>query len=136
MPRPGEVTFQEQFTENGEYARWMHDGVLMPLITLISILVLVLLLWVIFRYRRTANPEPSKTSHNTLIEVIWTLVPVLILVGIAIPSIDLLARPYKPAPGDALTVKATGYQWYWSSEERRVGKECVRKCRYRWGPDQ
>src|SRR3546814_11014359 len=61
MPRPGEVTFQEQFTENGEYARWMHDGVLMPLITLISILVLVPLLWVIFRYRRTANPETSKT---------------------------------------------------------------------------
>ncbi|HEY9580819.1 MAG TPA: cytochrome c oxidase subunit II [Rhizorhapis sp.] len=116
MPRPGEVTFQEQFTENGEYARWMHDGVLMPLITLISILVLVLLLWVIFRYRRTANPEPSKTSHNTLIEVIWTLVPVLILVGIAIPSIDLLARQYKPAPGDALTVKVTGYQWYWGYE--------------------
>src|SRR3546814_14318891 len=102
MPRPGEVTFQEQFTENGEYARWMHDGVLMPLITLISILVLVLLLWVIFRYRRTANPEPSKTSHNTLIEVIWTLVPVLILVGIA------------------------------SSAERRVGKECVSTCRSRW----
>src|SRR3546814_3902965 len=98
MPRPGEVTFQWQFTENGEYARLMHDGVLMPLITLISILVLVLLLWVIFRYRRTANPEPSKTSHNTLIEVIWTLVPALILVGIAIPSIDLLARRYKPAP--------------------------------------
>jgi cytochrome c oxidase subunit 2 len=56
---------------------------------------------------------PSRTSHNTLIEVVWTLLPVLILVGIAIPSIDLLAKQYKPAPAKALTIKATGYQWYW-----------------------
>lgn len=116
MPKPGEVTFQEQFTDTGEYARWIHDGVLLPIITIISLFVLGLLVWVIIRYRRGANPEPSKTSHNTLIEVIWTLVPVLILVGIAIPSIDLLARQYKPAPQDALTVKVTGYQWYWGYE--------------------
>ena len=116
MPKSGEVTFQEQFTDTGEYARWIHDGVLLPIITLISLFVLALLIWVIIRYRRSANPEPSKTSHHTLIEVIWTLVPVLILVGIAIPSIDLLARQYKPAPEDALTVKVTGYQWYWGYE--------------------
>ena len=61
-----------------------------------------------------ANPVPSKTSHNTLIEVIWTLVPVLILVGIAIPSIGLLAKQYKPAPAKALTIKVTGNQWYWA----------------------
>lgn len=116
MPKAGEVTFQDQFTETGKYARWIHDGVLLPIITMISLLVLALLVWVIVRYRRAANPEPSRTSHNTLIEVIWTLVPVLILVGIAIPSIDLLARQYKPAPKDALTVKVTGYQWYWGYE--------------------
>lgn len=116
MPKAGEITFQEQFSKNGEYARWIHDGVLLPIITLISVFVLGLLIWVIIRYRRSANPEPSRTSHHTLIEVIWTLVPVLILVGIAIPSIDLIARQYKPAPEDALTIKATGYQWYWGYE--------------------
>ncbi|MBK5264544.1 MAG: cytochrome c oxidase subunit II [Alphaproteobacteria bacterium] len=116
MPKAGGMTFQEQFADNGKYALWIHDAVLLPLITAISVFVLGLLIWVMFRYRRSANPVPSKTSHNTLIEVIWTLVPVLILVGIAIPSIDLLARQYKPAPADALTVKVTGYQWYWGYE--------------------
>lgn len=116
MPKPGEITFQEQFTDTGKYARWINDIVLLPIITAISLFVLGLLIWVIVRYRRAANPQPSKTSHHTLIEVIWTLVPVLILVGIAIPSIDLLARQYKPAPEDALTVKVTGYQWYWGFE--------------------
>ncbi|HKX36013.1 MAG TPA: cytochrome c oxidase subunit II [Rhizorhapis sp.] len=116
MPKAAEVTFQEQFTDTGKYARWIHDGVLLPIITIITLFVLGLLIWVIVRFRRAANPEPSKTSHNTLIEVIWTLVPVLILVGIAIPSIDLLARQYTPAPKDALTVKVTGYQWYWGYE--------------------
>jgi cytochrome c oxidase subunit 2 len=66
------------------------------------------------RFNKRANPVPSKTSHNTFIEVIWTLVPVLILVGIAVPSIDLLAKQYKPAPAKALTIKATGNQWFWS----------------------
>ncbi|MCF8706822.1 cytochrome c oxidase subunit II [Rhizorhapis sp. SPR117] len=116
MPQSGETTFQEQFADNGRYALWFHDSVLLPIITAISLFVLGLLIWVMFRYRRSANPVPSKTSHNTLIEVIWTLVPVLILVGIAIPSIDLLARQYKPAPENALTVKVTGYQWYWGYE--------------------
>jgi cytochrome c oxidase subunit 2 len=65
------------------------------------------------RFNRRANPVASKNSHNTLIEVIWTLVPVLILVVVAVPSIRLLAQQYKPAPKGALTVKVTGYQWYW-----------------------
>ena len=67
------------------------------------------------RYRRGANPMPSRNSHNTVIEVIWTLVPVLILVAIAIPSIRLLRHQYTPPPAD-LTVKVTGHQWYWSYE--------------------
>ena len=79
-----------------------------------SLLVLVLLLIVIVRFNKRANPVPSKTSHNSVIEVIWTLVPVLILVGIAVPSIDLLAQQYKPAPAKALTIKATGNQWFWT----------------------
>jgi cytochrome c oxidase subunit 2 len=113
MPVDSGLSFQDQYSPLGEYALWMHDAVLLPIITVISLLVLALLLWVIVRYNRRANPVPSKTSHNTLIEVLWTLIPVLILVGIAIPSIDLLAKQFKPAPKEALTVKITGYQWYW-----------------------
>jgi cytochrome c oxidase subunit 2 len=116
MPMPGEWTIQKQFTDTGRQALWMHNYLLMPIITLTSIFVLILLAWTMFRYRRAANPTPSKTSHNTLIEVIWTVVPVLILLVIAVPSIGLLADQYKPAPKDALTVKVTGYQWYWGYE--------------------
>lgn len=113
MPKPKEVDFQEQFTENGQYAKWINNAILLPIITIISLFVLGLLLWVIVRFNRRANPLPSKTTHNTFIEVVWTLIPVLILLGIAYPSLDLLAKQFKPAPADAVTIKATGYQWYW-----------------------
>jgi cytochrome c oxidase subunit 2 len=73
-----------------------------------------LLVWVVLRYRRAANPVPSKTSHNTFIEIVWTAAPVLILAAIAIPSIGLLAAQFKPAPAGAVTLKAIGNQWYWS----------------------
>ncbi|MEV4932975.1 cytochrome c oxidase subunit II [Sphingobium sp. LSP13-1-1.1] len=116
MPMPGEITLQKQFSPTGHTARWLHDKMLLPIITIISIFVLVLMLYVMVRFRRSANPTPSKTSHNTVIEVIWTVVPVVILLAIAIPSIGLLADQYKPAPKDALTVKVTGYQWYWGYE--------------------
>jgi cytochrome c oxidase subunit 2 len=114
MPTPGGITFQQQFSANGEYALWMHNAILLPVITIISLFVLGLLIWVVAKYNRRANPVPSRTSHNTLLEVVWTLLPVLILVGIAVPSIDLLAKQYKPAPAGALTVKATGNQWFWT----------------------
>jgi len=116
QPQAKEMGFQEQVTANGRYALWFHNSILLPLCIIMSLFVLGLLLYVIVRFRRSANPVPSKVSHNTLIEVIWTLGPVLILVGIAIPSIDLLAKQFKPAPKDALTVKVTGYQWYWGYE--------------------
>ena len=114
MPVPDAIHLQDQYSPLGEYGHWIHNGVLLPIITIITILVLALLIWVMVRYNSKANPGPSKTSHNTLIEVIWTLVPVLILVGIAVPSIDLLAKQFKPAPAKALTIKATGNQWYWT----------------------
>ena len=114
QPVSGRIGIQPQVTENGERAQWFHDALLLPIITVISLFVLGLLLWVMVRYRRAANPVASKTSHNTLIEVIWTLVPVLILVVIAIPSISLLAAQYKPAGKDAVTIKVIGHQWYWS----------------------
>ena len=87
----------------------------MPLIILISAFVLFLLLWVVVRYNRRANPTPSRNTHNTALEIIWTLVPVLILVLIAVPSIRLLAHQYNPPAAD-LTVKVIGNQWYWEYE--------------------
>lgn len=113
MPVDGRLGFQEQFSPNGDYALWMHDSILLPIITVISLFVLGLLLWVIVRYNRRANPTPSKTTHNTLIEVIWTVVPVIVLLVIAVPSIQLLAKQYETPPEDAVTIKVTGYQWYW-----------------------
>jgi cytochrome c oxidase subunit 2 len=116
MPVDGGYGLQKQYSPIGDYGHWFHDIVLMPIIVLISVFVLFLLLLVVLRYNRRSNPTPSKTTHNTVIEVVWTLVPVLILVGIAVPSISLLAKQYKPAPAGALTVKAIGYQWYWGYE--------------------
>lgn len=121
MPKPGEYTLQEQFTSTGRQARWLHDIMLLPIIVIISVFVLLLMLWVMFRYRQSANPVPSKTAHNTTIEVLWTVLPVVILLAIAVPSIGLLADQYKPAPKDALTVKVTGYQWYWGYEYPDAG---------------
>jgi cytochrome c oxidase subunit 2 len=116
QPQDGLYGLQEQVTPNGKTAHWFHDTILVPLITIICIFVLLLLIYVIIRYRRAANPVPSKTSHNTMIEIVWTLAPVLILVAIAIPSIKLLAAQFKPAPKEAVTLKAIGNQWFWSYE--------------------
>ena len=114
QPTDGVLGLQTQVTRNGEFAHWMHDSILLPTITIISLFVLALLFWVAFRYRRAANPVPSKTSHNTFIEILWTLLPVVILVLIAVPSIGLLQAQFKPAPAGAVTLKAIGNQWYWT----------------------
>jgi len=82
----------------------------------ITIFVMILLLIVIVRFSTKANPNPSRTSHNTFIEVVWTVVPIIILVAIAIPSFDLLDRELVPDREAEMTVKATGYQWYWGYE--------------------
>jgi cytochrome c oxidase subunit 2 len=111
----GSKGIQPQVTPIGEEAVAFHNNWLLPLCALISAFVLILLGIAIIRFRRGANPVPSRNSHNTLIEVVWTLVPVLILVGIAIPSIRLLRHTYSPPPAD-VTVKVTGHQWYWSYE--------------------
>ena len=112
-PTPGGIAIQPQVTELGREAQSFHNNWLLLLCAVISALVLVLLLWTLIRFNRKANPTPSRTSHNTAIEVVWTLVPVLILVGIAIPSISLLRKQYSPPPAD-LTVKVIGNQWYWT----------------------
>lgn len=116
----GRMGLQDQFTPIGEEAAAFHDGPLLWLCALISAFVLALLLYTMVRYRRSANPKPSRTSHHTLIEVLWTVVPVLILVGIAIPSIRLLSHQYSPPKAD-VTIKVTGHQWYWSYEYPDLG---------------
>jgi cytochrome c oxidase subunit 2 len=116
----GRMGLQDQVTPIGREAAAFHDYWLLTVSALISIIVLALLLFAIVRYRRGANPVPSRNSHNTVIEVIWTLVPVLILVAIAIPSIRLLRHTYTPPPAD-VTVKVTGHQWYWSYEYPESG---------------
>jgi cytochrome c oxidase subunit II len=116
QPALGGLGIQPQVTALGKQGLWIHDAILMPIIVVITLFVLGLLIWVMAVYRRSANPVPSKTTHNTFIEIVWTLVPVLILVGIAIPSISLLAAQFKPASKDAVTIKVIGHQWYWSYE--------------------
>ena len=111
----GRKGLQDQVTPIGKEAAAFHNNLLLTVCAAISALVLVLLVVALVRFRRGANPTPSRNSHNTLIEVIWTLVPVLILVGIAIPSIRLLRHQYSPPHAD-VTVKVTGHQWYWSYE--------------------
>lgn len=112
MPMPGEFDVQEQFSETGRFANGLHVG-LVWVMAIISLFVLGLLVYVVLRFNKRSNPVPSKTSHNTLIEVIWTVVPALVLLAIAIPSITLLAKQYETPPKDAITIKAIGYQWYW-----------------------
>lgn len=114
MPTDRHYGIQPQVTKNGERAQHFHDAILVPVITVVSIFVLGLLFWVVYRFRRARNPVPSKTSHNTAIEIVWTLAPVLILVLLAVPSIGLLQAQFKPAPANAITLKAIGNQWFWS----------------------
>ncbi|MFV0623853.1 cytochrome c oxidase subunit II [Sphingomonas sp. ac-8] len=116
QPSAGVVAIQDQVTPNGQEALRFHNHLLMPVITAIVLLVLGLLVWVVIRYRAAAHPNPSRTSHNTTIEILWTAVPVLILAVFAVPSIRLLAHQYKPAPDNAVTIKAIGNQWFWSYE--------------------
>lgn len=85
-------------------------------ITPITIFVLLLLVWVMVRYNARSNPDPSKTSHNTTIEVVWTVAPIVILIAIAVPSFELLDRQLEPSEEPTVTVKAIGQTWYWDYE--------------------
>jgi len=111
----GGIAMQAPMTPIAVEAQSLATDVLNPLMIAVSVFVLILLAWTMFRYRAAANPVASKTSHNTTVEVVWTLVPVLILVWIAVPSFRLLANQYSPPKAD-LTIKATGHQWYWEYE--------------------
>lgn len=131
---PGQIGLQRSVTPVMDAMVAFHDHVLMWAISAIVLLVLVLLVVIVLRFNQRANPVPSRVTHNTMVEVVWTVVPVLILFVIAIPSFGVLAdqetipdgeRTYLgsqifggavevPEPG--LTVKAVGYQWYWGYE--------------------
>jgi cytochrome c oxidase subunit 2 len=115
QPTPGAIDLQPAASELKHHAIWFHNIVLMPIITAITLLVLGLLIWIVVRYNKKANPVPAKFSHNTTVEIVWTLVPVLILMVIAIFSFRLLFH-YNDMPKPYMTVKATGYQWYWGYE--------------------
>lgn len=112
--RDWQMNFQPAATPVMEKLSGLHHYLLI-LITVIVIFVMGLLAYVCVRFSRKNNPTPSKTTHNTLIEVVWTVVPILILVGIAIPSLRLhyyMDRAVEPE----MTLKVTGYQWYWGYE--------------------
>jgi cytochrome c oxidase subunit II len=141
QPFPGEIGMQDPVTPIADSIHVFHNGVLLAMCIGISLLVLALLIVVILRFNARSNPTPARFTHNTLVEVIWTAVPVIILVIIAIPSFAVLTdqmtvpdgeRKYLgsnifsfgsvdvPAPG--LTIKVTGSQWYWTYEYVDQGK--------------
>lgn len=110
----GQLGMQEAASPSAEHLHNFHD-LLMYIITGIVIFVLALLIFVVVRFNKKANPEPQQFSHNTLLEVVWTIVPVLILLVIVVPSFKLLYfldRTEEPE----MTLKVTGYQWYWGYE--------------------
>lgn len=133
-PEPGQFHLQESVTPIMDSIVAFHDGILMWTISLIVLFVLALLVIIVVRFNAKANPVPARFTHNTLIEVVWTVVPILILAVIAIPSFGVLSdqmtvpdgeRKYLGAslfsadvevPAATLTVKATGEQWYWNYE--------------------
>ena len=120
QPSPWEYTFQPAASPVMVDIEWFHNFLLW-IISAITLFVLALLIIVMVKFNSKANPVPSKTTHNTLIEVVWTIVPVLILVGIAIPSFRLLFEQTDIPKAD-LTVKATGKQWYWTYSYPDNGK--------------
>jgi cytochrome c oxidase subunit 2 len=119
-PVPWQIGFQDSATPVMDELEWFH-GYVMVIITIITLFVLGLLIAVIVKFNARANPVPSKTTHNTALEIAWTLIPILILVSIAVPSFKLLFHQLNIPKAD-LTIKATGKQWYWSYSYPDNGK--------------
>jgi cytochrome c oxidase subunit 2 len=114
QPHPWQIGLQPQVTEIGERIEALHNELLW-IITAITVFVLALLLYALLRFNETRNPVPTRTTHNTVLEIAWTIVPVMILVAIAVPSFQLLKFKLVPPPAD-ITIKATGSQWVWTYE--------------------
>ncbi|HET7413303.1 MAG TPA: cytochrome c oxidase subunit II [Pararhizobium sp.] len=113
QPTDWEMGFQPAATAIMAQIDWFADYT-MWFVVPITLLVLGLLAYIAIKFRASVHPVPSRTSHNTLIEVIWTVGPVVVLLFIAVPSFQLLTAQYSPPDKPALTVKVTGHQWYWS----------------------
>ncbi|CAN1489813.1 CyoA Heme/copper-type cytochrome/quinol oxidases, subunit 2 [Rhabdaerophilaceae bacterium] len=112
QPSPWQMGLQGPATPIAESVQWFHDAMLMPIITVITLFVLALLVYIVVKFKAGKNPVASKTTHHVGLEVAWTLIPILILVIIVIPSFRLL-KDQVVIPKADLTIKATGYAWYW-----------------------
>ena len=115
QPKDWQLGFQPAVTPLMKDVTWMHDYILLPVIVGISVFVLFLMLYVFVKFREGKNPTPSKTTHNVMIEVLWTVIPCIILIVIAVPSFKLLYKE-ETIPKADVTLKAIGYQWYWGYE--------------------
>ena len=115
QPKDWQLGFQKAASQGMEDIVWFHDYMLLPIITAITVFVLFLLLYTCVRFRASKNKVASTTSHNTLVEVLWTLIPCLILVVMAVPSFKVLYSQ-DTIPKADVTIKAVGYQWYWGYE--------------------
>ena len=118
-PVPGGIGFQPAATELARDIHWL-DGMVTVIITFITLFVFALILWVMYRYYRRRNPEPATFTHNTPVEIAWTIVPILILVFIGAFSLPVLFKQQIIPEGD-ITIKVTGYQWYWGYEYEDEG---------------
>ncbi|OKL42711.1 cytochrome c oxidase subunit II [Pseudovibrio exalbescens] len=123
QPEPWQMGMQAAATSVMDDVRWFNDFTLI-IVSAITLFVLGLIIYCVVRFNKRANPTASRTSHNTMIEVVWTVVPILILVVISVPSFRLLFKQLD-VPEYEMTVKATGYQWYWGYEYMDEGMEDV-----------
>ena len=115
QPKDWQLGFQKAASESMRDIVKFHDNLLLPIIIAISVFVLFLMVYVCIRFRASRNPNPSRTTHNVVIEVLWTLIPCLILIVMAVPSFKILYKQ-DTIPKADVTVKAIGYQWYWGYE--------------------
>ena len=115
QPKDWQLGFQKAASQGMEDIVWFHDYMLLPIITAITVFVLFLLLYTCVRFRASKNKVASTTSHNTLVEVLWTLIPCLILIVMAVPSFKVLYSQ-DTIPKADVRIKAVGYQWYWGYE--------------------
>ena len=115
QPKDWQLGFQEAASSTMRDIVNFHDKILLPIIIAISVFVLFLMVYACIRFRASRNPNPSKTTHNVAVEVLWTLIPCLILIVMAVPSFKILYKQ-DTIPKADVTVKAIGYQWYWGYE--------------------
>ena len=115
QPKNWQLGFQDSASQGMTEIVSFHNNILLPVIIAISVFVLFLMIYVCIRFRASRNPNPSRTTHNVAVEVLWTLIPCLILIVMAVPSFKILYKQ-DTIPKADVTVKAIGYQWYWGYE--------------------